>query len=96
MIQLVTRAIDTPMAGFSVIYGVSANDRAPVSNEGTGHLGYRPRDNAEIFAEEILAGATPAAPDDPGALYLGGPFAKVDLGQSGLATMNIVDDRKKT
>ena len=32
MIQLVERAIDTPTVGFSVIYGVSANIRAPVSN----------------------------------------------------------------
>jgi uronate dehydrogenase len=26
----------------------------------------------------------------------GGPFASVDLGQSGVASMNIVDDKKKT
>lgn len=96
LIHLVTRAIDTPSVGFSVIYGVSNNDRAPVDNTKASFLGYRPKDNAEQFAEEVLAD-TPA-PDvtDPAEMLQGGPFAAVDLGQSGLAQMTIVDDRKKT
>lgn len=95
LIQLVTRAIDTPVVGYSVIYGVSNNDRAPVDNSGAGHLGYRPRDNAEQFAAQILAEAPPADPQDPALNRHGGPFAAVPLGESGTATMNIVDDRKK-
>ena len=96
LIHLVTRAIDTPSVGFTVIYGVSNNDRAPVDNTKAAFLGYRPKDNAEQFAEKVLA-ETPA-PDlnDPAEMLQGGPFAKVDLGQSGLAQMTIVDDRKKT
>ncbi|MBT4954142.1 MAG: NAD(P)-dependent oxidoreductase, partial [Rhodobacteraceae bacterium] len=31
---------------------------------------------------------------DPGHMCHGGPFAKVDLGESGLATMTIIDDKK--
>ncbi len=96
LIQLVSRAIDTPTTGFSVIYGVSDNDRAPVDNSGASYLGYRPQDNAEQFAEAILAEAEPADPTDAAQMYHGGPFASVDLGSSGMATMNIVDDRKKT
>ncbi len=96
LIQLVTRAIDTPTTGYSVIYGVSDNDRAPVDNSGASYLGYRPQDNAEQFAEAILAEAEPADPTDAAQMYHGGPFASVDLGSSGMATMNIVDDRKKT
>ncbi|MDU8927661.1 NAD(P)-dependent oxidoreductase [Alisedimentitalea sp. MJ-SS2] len=96
LIQLVTRAIDTPTTGFTVAYGVSNNDRAPVDNSGARHLGYRPRDNAEQFAAEILANADPGDPADPAQMYHGGPFASVELGQSGQATMKIVDDRKKT
>ena len=95
MIQLVTRAIDTPVTGFSVIYGVSNNDRAPVDNSGAHYLGYQPKDNAEIYAEEILAAAPQADPTDPAEIYQGGPFAKVALGESGMALMNIPDDRKK-
>ncbi len=96
LIQLVTRAIDTPTTGCSVIYGVSDNDRAPVDNSGASYLGYRPQDNAEQFSEAILAEAGPADPTDAAQMYHGGPFASVDLGSSGMATMNIVDDRKKT
>lgn len=94
LIQLVRRAIDTPTVGFSVVYGVSDNDRSPVDNSGAGHLGYRPRDNAEVFAEAILAEAGPGDPRDPAQMHHGGPFAAVDPGESGLARMIIVDDRK--
>ena len=96
LIQLVTRAIDTPTTGFSVIYGVSDNDRAPVDNSAAHHLGYRPQDNAEQFAEHILAESEPADVGDPGQTCHGGPFAAVPLGQSGQAAMNIVDDAKKS
>ena len=46
LIQLVQRSIDTPVTEFSVVYGVSNNDRAPVDNAKASHLGYRPKDNA--------------------------------------------------
>lgn len=96
LIQLVTRAIDTPSVGFSIVYGVSNNDRAPVDNAKASFLGYRPVDNAEVFAAELLAQEGPVDTTDPGQMCHGGPFAKVDLGQSGLAQMNVVDDRKQT
>ncbi len=96
LIQLVTRAIDTPTTGFAIVYGVSDNDRSPVDNSGAAFLGYRPRDNAEQFAAETLAAEPPADPQDPGQMYHGGPFAKVDIGESGLAQMTIIDDAKKT
>jgi uronate dehydrogenase len=96
LIQLVTRAIDTPSVGFSVVYGVSNNDRAPVDNAKASFLGYRPKDNAEQFADDILANAPPADLTDPGEMCHGGPFASIELGQSAVASMNIVDDKKKT
>ncbi|WP_299406316.1 NAD(P)-dependent oxidoreductase [uncultured Roseobacter sp.] len=96
LIQLVTRAIDTPSVGFAVIYGVSNNDRAPVDNAKAAFLGYRPKDNAEQFAQTVLAEAGPVDVTDPGQMCHGGPFSSVDLGQSGMAQLNIVDDRKET
>ncbi|WP_226781474.1 NAD-dependent epimerase/dehydratase family protein [Oceaniglobus trochenteri] len=96
LIQLVTRAIDTPVTGFSVIYGVSNNDRAPVDNSKASFLGYRPKDNAEQFAKEVFAKAGPLDPTDPGDMCHGGPFASIELGNSALGSMNIIDDRKKT
>ena len=94
LIHLVETSINTPVTGFSVVYGVSNNDRAPVDNSKASFLGYRPKDNAEQFAEQILAEAPQADPNDPGQMCHGGPFASVDPGNSGLATMNIVDDKK--
>jgi uronate dehydrogenase len=94
LVQLVTRAIDTPVAGFSIVYGVSNNDRAPVDNSTAQFMGYRPQDNAEQFALEILAMAPQADPQDLGQLCHGGPFASVKLGNSGVATMGIVNDKK--
>lgn len=96
LIQLVTRAIDTPSVGFTIAYGVSNNDRAPVDNSRASFLGYRPVDNAEVFAAQLLAEAGPVDTSDPGQMCHGGPFAAVDLGQSGLAQMNVIDDSKKT
>ena len=96
LIQLATRAIDTPTTGFTVVYGVSNNDRATVDNTNASHLGFRPKDNAEQFAEALLKEADPADISDPAQMLQGGPFAAVELGNSGQATMNIIDDRKKT
>ncbi|MBT0957527.1 NAD(P)-dependent oxidoreductase [Alphaproteobacteria bacterium KMM 3653] len=95
LIQLVQRAIEAPTTGFSIIYGVSNNDRAPVDNHLASYLGYRPKDNAEQFAEKVLAEAPPPDPTDPAQMCQGGPFATVELGHSGTATMNIVNDKKE-
>lgn len=92
LVQLVMRAIDTPITGFSIVYGVSNNDRAPVDNSKAQHLGYRPKDNAEVFAKEIYAATGPLDPTDPGNLCHGGPFASVALGNSGVAFLNLNTD----
>lgn len=91
-VQLVERAIDTPVTGFSIIYGVSANDRCPVDNSKAGFLGYRPKDNAEQFAEKILAETGPHDPTDPGQMCHGGPFASIELGQGAKSLLNIPDE----
>ena len=94
LIHLVEQAISTPTTGFTVVYGVSNNDRAPVDNSKASFLGYRPTDNAEKFAERIFRETPPQDLLDPANLFHGGPFAAVPLGESGVATMNIVDDKK--
>jgi uronate dehydrogenase len=67
-----------------------------VDNAKAAFLGYRPKDNAEQFAEKVLAEEGPVDITDPGQMCHGGPFAKVDLGESGIAQMTIVDDKKET
>ncbi|MGY8996024.1 MAG: NAD-dependent epimerase/dehydratase family protein [Alphaproteobacteria bacterium] len=96
LIQLVERSVETPTTKFTIIYGVSNNDRAPVNNATASFLGYRPRDNAEQFAEKILAETPTQDLNDPTYLYQGGPFAAVEPGNSGVALMNIINDDKKT
>jgi uronate dehydrogenase len=94
LIHLVTRCIETPVAGFAVIYGVSNNDRAAVDNVKASFIGYRPKDNAEQFAQEILATASATDPQNPNHMCHGGPFVGVELGNSGVASMGIVNDKK--
>lgn len=96
LIQLVEKSVTTPVSGFSIVYGVSNNDRAPVDNANASFLGFRPKDNAEQFAKEVFSEEPNLDPQDVGNMCHGGPFASVALGNSGLATMNIVDDSKKT
>lgn len=98
LIQLVEKAIDAPAAGFSIVYGVSDNDRSPVSNSEAAHLGFKPKDNAEQFAASVLAQEgddVKTFVGDLAQMCHGGPFATVKLGQSGRATMNILYDRKQ-
>lgn len=96
LIHLVETSINTPVTGFSIVYGVSNNDRAPVDNHKASFLGYRPKDNAEQFAEKVLAESEPLDPTDLTHMCQGGPFATVEIGNSGLANMNVVDDKKTT
>jgi len=89
LIHLVERAVDTPVAGFSVIYGVSDNDRSPVDNSKAKFIGYHPQDNAEKFAAEIFAKEGALDARDPDNMCHGGPFATTDLGESGVAKLGL-------
>jgi uronate dehydrogenase len=89
LIHLVERALLARDVGFSVIFGVSNNDRSPVNNDLAKHLGYEPKDNAEQFAEHILADAPPFDPNDPAQTCVGGPFATIPLGTGVMDQMAI-------
>lgn len=85
LIHLVERAVDSPVVGFTTVYGISNNDRAVVDNSKARHLGYRPKDNAEDYAKEVFAKSPPVDNKDPAHLCIGGPFAAISLGESGVA-----------
>lgn len=55
MVQLVRRCIDHPNYHFVTVYGVSNNLRSRWDNTNVKFIGYRPEDDSEIFAAEILA-----------------------------------------
>jgi nucleoside-diphosphate-sugar epimerase len=72
--RLFDACVTAPAPGFRVVYGVSANTRGGwVSLDGARALGYQPRDDAETYAGELLAGGEPDE-SDPVFRYLGGEF----------------------
>jgi len=74
-VRLVDALLRAPSFGFALLYGISANTRAWWDLEPARALGYRPQDDAEVFAEQILAEHAVLAPDDPDRRYVGGRMA---------------------
>lgn len=66
--RLVEAAISAPAPGFRVVWGISANTRARWSLAGARELGYRPHDDAEVYAASV----TPATAAQKA--FLGGDF----------------------
>ncbi|MGU3576576.1 NAD-dependent epimerase/dehydratase family protein [Brucellaceae bacterium C25G] len=75
-VSLVECVFRTPMLGCPVIWGVSDNDAAWWDNSKAGFLGWRPKDNAERFRNELEKTVERPAPDSPLAIYQGGPFTQ--------------------
>ena len=94
LIHLVEQSITTPVVEFTKVWGISNNDRMVVDNSGAAHLGYKPKDNAEVYAKEILAKTPPIDNKDLAHACIGGPFAVVPLGNSGLAALGVKDKPK--
>ena len=74
--QLVSIGIDHPDIRFEIVYGVSGNTRSWYDNSNAYRLGYRPQDESEAFAKEILARREVEHP--VGGLYQGGAFTHVE------------------
>ena len=74
--QLVSIGIDHPDVRFEIVYGVSGNQRSWYDNSNAARLGYRPLDNSEKYAEEILAKEKPGDPRVE--TYQGGIFIAVE------------------
>lgn len=77
MVQLVRRCIDHPKYHFVTVYGVSNNLRSRWDNTNVKFLGYRPEDDAEVFATEILA--LGAKEGKIATQFHGGPFCQVEF-----------------
>ena len=56
MVELVRCGVEAPDFSYETVYGVSANTRNFWDNSETAFLGYAPVDNAEDWAEAVLAG----------------------------------------
>ncbi|WP_347557112.1 NAD(P)-dependent oxidoreductase [Robbsia sp. KACC 23696] len=76
---LVDAGLDTPGVGFDIVYGMSANTRAWWDNSRI-HVAYRPQDNAEEYAEQILAEGKVV--DALEARFQGADFAAADFSRT--------------
>ena len=78
LLQFTMRCIEAPPGelGYLVAWGVSNNTRSYWTPTGCERLGYRPMQNSEDFAAEILARPNPLG--EPGRHYQGGSFAAID------------------
>jgi len=72
LIQLVERCLVSERIGHTVVYGISDNQEAFFSNHKVAHLGYRPKDNAEVYRREVEAVNDPGDPNDLAIKYVGG------------------------
>jgi uronate dehydrogenase len=77
--QLVGIAIDRPDIRFEIVYGVSGNKRSWYDNSNAERLGYRPQDDSEPWAEEVLRNEKPGA-DPRTELFQGGTFVTAEHG----------------
>jgi uronate dehydrogenase len=81
MQNLTVASLEADTRGCEIVYGVSANDRGIWDNRRAFGLGYRPLDNSEHYAQEILA--QPDTEDPVAAQFHGGAFAACDFTASG-------------
>ncbi|HEX3634751.1 MAG TPA: NAD(P)-dependent oxidoreductase, partial [Paraburkholderia sp.] len=77
------RCVEAEDVGFITVWGVSANKRSWWDNSGAERLGYRPTQDAEVYAEEILARPNPL--DALGQRYQGGSFVGIDYSRDDIA-----------
>ncbi len=74
LLSLCARAFAAPRIGHTVVYGASDNDEQWWDNRNAAFLGWRPKDNAEVWRAEVLAQTGPEDPADPATHYQGGAF----------------------
>jgi uronate dehydrogenase len=77
--QLVRIGVDHPDIRFEIVYGVSGNKRSWYDNSNAHRLGYRPQDDSEPYAQEILAKHVDDA-DPRVERFQGGTFVALESG----------------
>ena len=77
LVRLMLRCVEALEVGYLVVWGVSANTRSYWDNGGAERLGYRPMQNAEDYAEAVLAHPNPL--DPVAQRFQGGGFVTQDF-----------------
>jgi len=79
MAQLVTLGVEHPDIRFEIVYGISDNKRAWFDNSNARRLGYRPQDQSETYAKEILHRSPPPG-NAPADIFQGGGHCMAEGG----------------
>jgi len=74
--RLFEASLSTAPPGFHVVWGVSANTRRWWSLDAARALGYAPADDAEAYADAVLASAAPTDPAGPEHRLVGGEYTR--------------------
>src|SRR3954466_15487473 len=75
--QLVSIGIDHPDIKFEIVSGIPGNKRGWYENSNPTRLGYKPQDDSEVYAAEVLAGEKPGS-DKIAETYQGGIFCTAE------------------
>lgn len=86
--QQVNIGLEHPDLHFAVMYGVSGNTRSWYDDLHARELGYQPLDNAEDYADEVLAATLPPDPHSRSDQLQGGDFCTVESGGGTALTMS--------
>ena len=76
LVQLVLRSIEAKDVGYAAVWGISNNTRAWYDLSEENKIGYRPQQNAEDWAAQVLAQANPLEP--VARRFQGGQFVTID------------------
>ncbi|WP_155371395.1 NAD-dependent epimerase/dehydratase family protein [Catellatospora vulcania] len=82
-VRLIEACLSVPSPGFRIVWGISRNTRRWCSLAEGEAIGYFPQDDAETFAEQLIAEhGEPDFAADPALTRLGGPWCDVPLGRN--------------
>lgn len=72
LVHLVERCLVSERIGYTIVYGISNNRESFFSNHKVAHLGYKPKDSAEAYRDEVEEQIGPGDPFDPAIEFVGG------------------------
>ena len=76
LVHLIMQCITVPDVGYMAVWAASNNDRVYWDNTGAEKLGYKPRQNSEDYAAEIMKKPNPL--DPVAQKHQGGQFVTMD------------------
>ncbi|HKQ29693.1 MAG TPA: NAD(P)-dependent oxidoreductase [Burkholderiales bacterium] len=72
--RMIMACLETPVLGFTVVYGISDNSAKWWDNTGASHIGFRALDSVDRFKEAMFARTETPDPKSPAVIFQGGKF----------------------